>query len=63
MEDAAALLLRALEAEEDFPGGGGDITTRGMRTDVAAVGEATCCNCIRDAPARLCCISRTRSDK
>ena len=60
MEDAA--LLRAPEAEEDIVGEG-DITTRGMRTDVVAVGEAMCCKCIRDAPARLCCISRARFDE
>jgi hypothetical protein len=44
--------LRAPEAEKDA----------GMRTDVGAVGEPTCCKCIRDAPARLCCISRARFD-
>ena len=31
--------------------------------EVVAVGEATCCKCIRDTPARLRCISRARFDE
>ena len=50
-----AAALRAPEAEEDIIVGG-EVTTRGMHTNVVAVGGATFCKCLRDAPARLGCI-------
>jgi hypothetical protein len=64
VENARAL-RRAPEAEQDILVGEEpeDVTTRGMCTDVVAVGDATYCKCIRDAPARLRCTSRPRFDE
>lgn len=46
MEDVA--LVRAPDAEDSLVVGE-DITTLSIRTNVVAVGEATCCKCISRA--------------